>query len=320
MKNFSNSYQKFVFGLEQINQAAQTQPVDFINDIESTYREEVSCAAEKIFKSGLKGKVVMLSGPSGSGKTTTAHMIKEELTRLGSGAVIISLDDFYRDRNKCPVLHNGDFDFESLDALDVNEIQKCISSLLEDNFCDMPKFDFIEKKPSKEKTRVQLNKGEIAIIEGIHGLNPVFTKGIPEDAIIRIYISVKQGICDYNGQIISNRSIRLARRLVRDYYKRKSDPQVTLSMWDNVCKGQATYIYPFKRTSDITINSIHIYEPCVLRNMAISLLSTVPESSGSFRESLKLISALERFYPINQNLVPLNSMIREFIGGGIYEC
>ena len=318
MKNFSNSYQKFVFGLEQINQAAAECPIEFIKDIEKTYHEEISNTVDYILSKKDKCKVVMLSGPSGSGKTTTAYKIREELIRRGSGAVIISLDDFYRDRTFAPLQEDGTPDYECVEALDVKEIKRCIASLMTNRKCDIPKFDFMTQKPSDDKVHVELQENEFAIIEGIHGLNPIFTNDLPDENIIRVYISVKQGITDYNGLVIPNRSIRLVRRIVRDYSKRKSDAQTTLSMWDNVCKGQALYIYPFKRMSDITINSIHMYELCVLRNVAIQHLQQIQENNPCFKEALKLISSLERFYPINIEYVPKNSLLREFLGGGIY--
>ncbi len=318
MKNFSNSYHKFVLGLEQINEAAARCPEQFILDIENTFRKEINDVADYILSQEKKCKIVMLSGPSGSGKTTASHKIKEALEKRGSGAAIISLDDFYRDRSLVPVLPDGTIDFESIDALDVKEIKKCISDLLNTGICDMPKFDFITKKPAKEKIHVELKDDEIAIIEGIHGLNPIFTNDLPNEGIVRVYISVKQGISDYNGLVIRNRSIRLVRRLTRDYDKRKSDVKATLSMWNNVCRGQDLYIYPFKRTSDRTINSIHIYELGVLRNKAISMLQQIKEGSPLFKNALALISSLERFYPIDESLVPKDSLIREFIGGGNY--
>lgn len=161
----------------------------------------------------------MLSGPSGSGKTTTAYKIREELIRRGSGAVIISLDDFYRDRTFAPLQEDGTPDYECVEALDVKEIKRCIASLMTNRKCDIPKFDFMTQKPSDDKVHVELQENEFAIIEGIHGLNPIFTNDLPDENIIRVYISVKQGITDYNGLVIPNRSIRLVRRIVRDYSK-----------------------------------------------------------------------------------------------------
>ena len=318
MRKFDNSYRKYVLGLEQINEAALQCPQEFVLGIEAAYRKEIANVADYVLDPESKCKVIMLSGPSGSGKTTTAHMIKNELKSRGSGAVIISLDDFYLGREKVPVFDDGTPNFEAVDALNVEEVKKCISSIMDEGWCDMPKFNFLTKKPEPEKEHVELKEGEVAIIEGIHGLNPIFTNQLPQEGILKIYISVKQGIEDYNGTVIQNRSVRLARRLTRDFHKRKSHPEETLEMWDDVCKGQSMYIYPFKRTSDMTINSLHIYELCVLRSIAVPLLKKVTEDSPVFKDALKLISTLERFYPIDASIVPETSMLREFIGGGIY--
>lgn len=319
MKNFSNSYQKFILGLDEINYAVDHHINEFINDIEKCYNDELTKTVEYILS--LKGKrvIVMISGPSASGKTTTALMLREKLKSYGSGAALISLDNFYRDRNEYQLEENGLIDYESPDALDIQAFKNCMADLLEKGYCDMPTFNFIEKSPNPKKSHIELRENEIAIIEGIHGLNPVFTKGLPDESVVRIYISVKQGISDYNGQVISNQEIRLIRRLVRDYDKRKSDPENTLTMWKNVCKGQTTFIYPFKRTSDITINSLHLYELGVMKNIAIPLLKQIQEDSPVFKNAFLLISTLERFHSIDTELVPNNSMIREFIGNSIYE-
>lgn len=314
MKRFDNSYRKYVLGLEQINESALQCPKDFVLGIEAAYRKEIANVADHVLDPENKCKVIMLSGPSGSGKTTTAYMIRDELKRRGSGGVIISLDDFYLGREKVPVFEDGTPNFEAVDALNVEEVKNCISSLMSDGWCDMPKFNFLTKKPEEQKERVQLKGEEVAIIEGIHGLNPIFTNQLPQEGILKIYISVKQGIQDYNGTVIQNRSIRLARRLTRDFKKRKSHPEETLAMWDDVCKGQSMYIYPFKRTSDMTINSLHIYELCALRNLAVPLLKKVGEESPVFKDALKLISTLERFYPIDPDLIPKSSLLQEFIG------
>lgn len=319
MKNFSNSYQKFILGLDEINHAVDNHIKDFIDDIEKCYDSELVKVVEYILS--LKGKrvIVMISGPSASGKTTTALMLKEKLKKHGSGAALISLDNFYKDRSKCKLLEDGLIDYESPDALDIQQFRNCMEMLLEKGYCHIPIFNFIEKKPNPQKAYIELKENEIAIIEGIHGLNPVFTKGLPDESVVRIYISVKQGISDYNGQVISNREIRLIRRLVRDYDKRKSDPENTLNMWKNVCKGQTTFIYPFKRSSDITINSLHLYELGAMKNIAIPLLKQIQEDSPVFKDAFILLSTLERFHSIDTSLIPNSSMIREFIGNSIYD-
>lgn len=319
MKNFDNSYSKFVIGLDQINEAAVKYPEEFILNMENKYKKEISCAVDSILSMQPVCKIIMLAGPSGSGKTTTSHMIIDELKMRGKQAVIISLDDFYKGNGNAPLTNDGQLDYEAVEALNIDQIKECINGLMNDGCCDVPQFDFKQKAPGKEKRHIELLKDGIAIVEGIHGLNPMFTTDLSSDGILKIYISVKQGLNDYNGEIFSRKDIRLVRRLVRDFNHRESDAEVTFSMWDNVCRGEFLYIHPFKRTSDITINSIHTYEPCVLTHTGISLLNSIQEESPYFYFAKKVLSGLERFYPIDSKFVPKTSLIREFIGGGIYE-
>ena len=314
MKNFSNSYQRFVLGLDEINYAARNHLSEFIQDIEDYYNEQLLKIAEYILGLRRSRVIVMISGPSASGKTTTALMLKEKLKQLGVGVALISLDDFYKER-----IENEDLSYESPQALNIGQFKDCMKSLLRDGFCEIPKFNFINRKCEPYKNSIELREDGVAIIEGIHGLNPVFTQSLPEESIVRIYISVKQGINNCDSRIISNREIRLIRRLVRDHDKRKSDPENTLMMWEEVCRGQAAFIYPFKRTSDITVNSLHLYELCAMRNVAIPLLGRIKKDSPVYEYALALTAQLERFTPISTEYVPKNSMLREFIGESIYE-
>ncbi len=316
MTNFTNSYNKFVLGLEQINEAAAKYPEEFVDKTEQMFASEVSCVADYIRDK--KCRVLMLAGPSGSGKTTTAYKIGEELEKRGSRAVIISLDDFYLGENKAPLMKDGQYDYEAVEALDIENVKECLKGLMQTGECFAPKFNFKTKSPEIKKEHIKLYKDDVAIVEGIHGLNPIFTKSLPKDGLLKAYISVKQGIKDFNGPILSRRDIRLVRRLVRDSHARETDAEETLSMWDNVGRGELLYIHPFKRTSDITINSIHMYEICVLCSTAAKLLKTVSNDSANFKLAKHVLSGIERFYPIDEKYVPKNSLIREFIGGGIY--
>lgn len=318
MRNFSNSYTKFVFGLEQINEAAANSPEEFVNSMEEMFRNEISDLADYVLRPDNKCKILMLAGPSSSGKTTTAYKLRDELIRRGTRTIIISLDDFYWGNGKAPVLIDGKHDYEAVEALDIQQVKDCLYSLMKNGYCDAPKFDFKLKTQCKDKNHIELGENDIAIIEGLHALNPIFTANLPKEGLLKAYISVKQGIKDYNGVVFSRRDVRLIRRLARDFKSRGSDAEETFSMWDSVGRGEFLYIHPFKRTSDITVNSIHIYEPCVLCHQVIPLLKTIDSDSAYFKFSRKILSSLERFYPIDMELVPKNSLIREFIGGGIY--
>lgn len=317
MINFSNSYNKFVLGLEQINSAAAEYPSQFVEDIEKMYRKEVCDVVNYVLNRCDRCKVLLLAGPSSSGKTTTAHLIKQELINRGAQAIIISLDDFYLGGNKAPLNEDGTPNYEAIEALDIDLVKECLKNLKNNGVADIPQFDFKVRSRKIDTNHIELSNNGIAIIEGIHALNPMFINHI-KGGLVKLYISVKQGIKDYNGEILSRIDIRLLRRIVRDYHNRNTNPEDTFSMWASVRKGESLYIDPFKRTSDVTINSLHLYELCVLCHTAVPLLLSIKEGSVYYKLSRKLLSGVERFYPITEDLVPKNSLIREFIGGGIY--
>lgn len=318
MRNYCNSYKKFISGLEDINKAAQNHPQKLINDIEECYKKELWNIAKNIVNRKSKRKIIMISGPSASGKTTTTRILKSYIEKNGAGATFISLDNFYKDRKDCVVSKNGTVDYEAPESLNIPEFKRCMKQLLEQGKCAIPEFNFVEKVSEPQKIPIEVSENDVAIIEGMHGLNPIFTAGIPEENVVRVYISVKQGINDVAGEIISNRDIRLIRRIVRDYQKRNSSPEMTLSMWDNVCKGQDKHIHPFKSTSDATINSLHLYELGVMKKRATELLKEVPQNSEFYTKASTLMRLLENFVAIDESAVPKDSLIREFIGGGTY--
>lgn len=317
MNNFANGYVKYTNRLEQINKAAKDDPCNLVEQIEKAFRQSIEDIAQRIICAG-HYKVIMLSGPSSSSKTTTAEILTGFLKQLGMDSVTISLDDFYRGAGKAPRLPNGQYDYESIEALDVGQIETCLLNLMEHSACDMPVFNFHTKEPFPHKRHVELLSNQVAIVEGIHALNPAVTNHLPEDRLLKMYISVKQGIKDTTAEVLSPQDIRLVRRIVRDYNFRGTMPDVTLDMWQHVCEGEERYIKPFKHTSDITINSIHIYEPCVLQNTAVPLLKMIGEDNPFYDDACRLIESLSLFCPIPERMVPKNSVLREFIGGGNY--
>lgn len=319
MMNFTNCYCRFIMSLEQINRAAMECPKEFVDDIEAYYRKEVDNVRDMIINSRHKKKIVMLTGPSGSGKTTTAKKVKQSLEDIGIHADYVSLDNFYIGKENIPLNDQGVRDLESPNALRLDEIRKCISDILNKGSCDIPIYDFGLGAPKPEEVHIEIGKDDIIIIEGIHALNPsLIPSGIDEENIFKIYVSVKHGIKDSNNILVNHQDIRLLRRLVRDFRDRSTGPQETLSMWDNVIAGQIKNIQPFKRSSDATINSLHLFELCVLRNDAVKLLSMVKEDEPQYQEAKRLLSEIDKFYSIDESYVPKDSLIREFLGGGIY--
>lgn len=303
--------------LSRINSAAIAAPEAFVAKTEEAYLQNIEDIASHIAKTENR-KLVMLFGPSSSGKTTTSHLLESTFHEMGIGSTIISLDDFYRGEHQAPLLPNGQHDYESVQALNIGEIEKCLLDLIEKNRCDMPVFNFEIRMPYPHRRQVVLQEHDIAIVEGIHALNPVITAKLPEQGVSKIYISVKQGIRDGGDELFTANDMRLVRRIVRDYNFRGTNPERTLHMWPLVMEGERKYIKPYRSEVDYTINSLHLYETCVLKTQAISILQDVSPKSEQYGPAQKLIQSLSAFEPISGDLVPKKSILREFIGGGIY--
>lgn len=317
MEALTTKFVTYRNSVEEINRAAREDAQAFVLNAEQDYHENIENIAHSIAGENPMCKLVMLAGPSSSGKTTTAHLLMKELKKVGVGCASISLDDFYFGENKAPILSNGKPDYECLQALDVEDIKKSLSGLVQNNRCEMPVFDFEQHVPYPHRRQVVLHDHEVAVVEGIHALNPELISTLPALRVRRIYISVKQGIRDCKNEILGPNDVRLVRRIVRDYNFRQTSPEVTLGMWPNVMRGERKYIKPFRKDADTTINSFHGYELCTLKNQAITLLHTVPEDSPKHEIAQKLIDGLVCLESVDAALVPKTSMIREFIGGGM---
>lgn len=315
MSNFASGYIKYINHLEQINDGAVSCPERMIEEVEDSYHEHLHNIARNIREHHKRVRVVMLAGPSSSGKTTTAHLLRAYLSESGSTAHIISLDDFYRGRGVAPLLPNGQYDYESVEALDEEKIKECLKAVIATGRFSVPKYSFALGRPEAEERQYEMGPEDVVIVEGIHGLNPIFTRELPPEACVKLYVSVKQQIKDANGEVISPMDLRLIRRIVRDIQFRSTTAEHTISMWPEVVAGEDRYIRPYRISADYTVNSIHIYEPCVLRTVAIPLLREIAADSPNYRKARDLESRLMRFEPVSADLVPENSMLREFLGG-----
>ena len=314
MSNFASGYIKYINHLEQINDAALTRPQVMIDEVEDSYREHIRNIARNIVTHYGTAKICMLAGPSASGKTTTAHFLQRYLAEFGIHAMIVSMDDFYLGAEYTPTLPDGTKDYETVHALDVKLVQSCLQSVIENGTCSLPAYDFAESRRTLNVRQLDVRDHGFVIMEGIHALNPIFTNNLPEGSVIKLYVSVKQQIKDVNGEVISPMDIRLVRRICRDVQFRGTPAERTLAMWNNVVSGEDKYIRPYRLSADYTVNSIHIYEPCVLRGRVIPLLRAIPEDSPYYRKARELDSRLMRFEPIDPDLVPSASMLREFLG------
>lgn len=318
MMNWLNTYRRYACDINRINAMAKSDAKGFVEMAESAFHEELESTVQKILTLPVKRYIVLLSGPSSSGKTTTAQKLAEEFRKQGCDVKHISMDDFYLGKDRVRKLPNGKPDFESVEALDIPLIKQSFLQLARTGECVIPKYDFKNSRRSDEKQYLKLSSGSAVIIEGIHVLNPVFDNGAANRQISKVYVSVKQGIKNGEDYVLTNREIRCIRRLIRDNSFREAPPEKLLGMWGDIVDGEKRYIRPYRYTSDFTVNSIHIYEPCIMKEPAIRLLQQVREESEHFETAKHLIEALSGFENIDTSLVPENSLMREFIGGGKY--
>lgn len=250
MSNFASGYIKYINHLEQINDAALARPQVMIDEVEDSYRDYLRIVAHNIVKHYRMAKICMLAGPSSSGKTTTAHLLQKYLLEVGLKATIVSMDDFYLGTEQTPTLPGGEKDYETVNALDIALVQQCLSSIIQDGSCMLPTYDFMTGQRSLNIRPLDVRDHGFVIMEGIHALNPIFTKNLPAGSAIKLYVSVKQQIKDANGEVISPMDIRLVRRIARDVQFRNTSAERTLSMWENVERGEDKYIRPYRLSAD----------------------------------------------------------------------
>jgi uridine kinase len=285
---------------------------------EALQESEISNLAEEI-KNRDNVKFVMIAGPSSSGKTTFSRRLSIQLSAHGITPHPISLDNFYLDRSLCPRDENGEYDFETIDALDVPLIKKTLSDLIAGKEVEMPRFNFVTGKPEYHGDRIKLGRGDVLVIEGIHGLNDRLIADLPKDSIFRIYISALTQLNVDEHNHISTTDGRLIRRIVRDNLTRGTSAQETISRWPSVRAGEKKYIFPHQENADAVFNSALVYELSVLKVYAEPLLFQVPDDAPEYLEAKRLLKFLSYFVGIPSEAVPHNSILREFIGGSCFD-
>ena len=307
------------YQLEDINLRTVSDPVAFMAESDAAYRRKVEQAADLISANRKNSPIVLLSGPSGSGKTTTSMKIAEELNRRGIGTHYVAMDDYFKtiDENT-PRTPEGQLDLESPLCLDMELLNRHFDLLSRGERVFIPKYEFSRRMRVQEPSKsIKLKSDEVVIFEGIHALNSSITNVHPE--AFKLYISARSDV-EFEGRIVFKRTwFRLVRRLVRDYNFRGSDAAETMGMWANVRRGEKLYISPFKDKADFQFDTAAPYEPAVFNRTATELFKSVPEGIERFEELRAVLPALQLFGEINESLVAPDALIREFIGGGIYE-
>lgn len=286
---------------------------------EALHEKKIAQLADQITKK--KGiKMVLIAGPSSSGKTTFARRLGIQLRVNGHRPVTIGTDNYFVERKDTPRDENGEYDFETIDALDLDLFNSHLTKLINGEEIDVPQFDFKKGTKVYDGTKMQIKDDEILIIEGIHCLNDKLTSKIPKENKFKIYISDMTVLnIDYFNRI-STTDTRLIRRIVRDHNYRGYSAMETISRWDSVNAGEKKNIFPYQEEADAMFNSSLLYELPVLAKYALPLLREIPKESAEYSEAQRIQSFLEYFEKIDNELaIPCNSLLREFIGGSVFE-
>lgn len=300
------------------NQAIEAgHATDIINISEALQEKKLAKIAEDIAQR--KGvKLVLLAGPSSSGKTTSCKRLSIQLAVNGLKPLQISLDDYFVDRDKTPKDENGEYDFESIYALNLDLLNDQFNALFRGEEVDLPKYDFPSGKSIKSGKKLKLEPNNVLVVEGIHALNPELTAHIPEEQIYRVYASALATILLDNHNYIPTTDNRLLRRIIRDYKYRGVSAQETIHRWPSVRAGENKWIFPFQENADAMLNTAMLYELSVLKMQAEPLLQQVPENCEEYAEAYRLLKFLKYFKGIPYNNLPPTSLLREFLGGSSF--
>ena len=288
-----------------------------INISEALQEKKIAKIAEEI--ASRKGvKLVLLAGPSSSGKTTSCKRLSIQLAVNGLKPLQISLDDYFVDREKTPKDASGEYDYESIYALDLDLINEQFNALFRGEEVELPKYDFQSGKSKKSSNKLKMNDNNVLVVEGIHALNPELTAHIPQEQIFRVYASALTTILLDNHNYIPTTDNRLLRRIIRDYKYRGVSAQETIHRWPSVRAGENKWIFPFQENADAMLNTAMLYELAVIKTQAEPLLQQVPENCEEYAEAYRLLKFLKYFKGIPYNNLPPTSLLREFLGGSSF--
>lgn len=303
----------------RLNSAVKENRIkDLILLSEALHEKKISQIADKIAERK-DVKMILIAGPSSSGKTTFAQRLGIQLRLNGIKPVTISVDNYFVERPETPRNEKGEYDFECIEAIDTELFNDHLVKLLNGEEVEMPEFDFHEGTKRYNGKKVKMAKDEVLVIEGIHCLNDKLTEKIPQEQKYKIYISALTVLNMDAFNRISTTDTRLIRRIVRDNQFRGYSAKDTISSWNNVNKGEEKNIFPFQEEADSIFNTSLIYELGVLKNEAMPLLQQITNDEPEYAEAQRLLEILKYFEPISKDLVPSNSLLKEFLGGGDFK-
>lgn len=291
---------------------------DIINVNEALQEKKIARIADQI-AARHDVKLVLLAGPSSSGKTTTCKRLSIQLLTCGLKPLQISLDDYFIDRDKTPLDVNGEYDYESIHALNIDLINEQFNALFKGEEIELPRYNFQAGKSEKSGKRLKLGPNDIVVVEGIHALNPELTAQIPEQQKFRVYVSALTTILLDEHNYIPTTDNRLLRRIIRDYKYRGVSAQESIHRWPSVRAGEERWIFPYQENADAMFNSAMLYELAVIKQQAEPLLEQVPENCEEYAEAHRLLKFLRYFHAISYRQLAPTSLLREFLGGSSFK-
>lgn len=301
------------------NEAVRSgQTTGLINVSEALQEKKIASIAEQIaHRQGTR--VVLIAGPSSSGKTTFCKRLSIQLVTCGIKPIQISLDDYFVDRHLTPKDENGEYDYESVHALNIPLLNEQLQQLFEGKTIELPKYNFQTGKSEKSGKRLQLDDNQVLVLEGIHALNPELTAQIPQEQKFHIYISALTTILLDDHNYIRTTDNRLLRRIIRDYKYRGVNAQETIHRWPSVRAGENKWIFPYQENADVMFNTAMLFELAVIKQQAEPLLDLVPENCPEYAEAYRLRTFLDYIQPIPNRALPPTSLLREFLGGSSFK-
>ena len=294
------------------------QTFNLIKVSEALHEKKVAIIADMISQRAEKVRFVLVSGPSSSGKTTFSKRLSIQLVVSGLKPVILSLDNYFVNRDETPLDEHGEWDFEHLHALDLALFNQNLKQLLNGEEIEIPFFNFEDGKRYFKGEKLKLEEDSILIMEGIHALNPDLIPDIPAETTFKIYVSALTTISIDNHNWIPTTDTRLLRRIIRDYRFRNYSARETIARWPSVRRGEEKWIFPFQEEADVMFNSALLFELAVLKKHAEPILAEVPKYCDEYTEAHRLIKFLNYFIPIHDREIPPTSLLREFLGGSSF--
>lgn len=295
--------------IKEVNRKLEDNNVKLMLDNESAYRSQLFTLVNTALKPRRKPKIVLLAGPSCAGKTTTAHILKEIFEHKKYKAIIVSMDDFFLNREDTPLLPNGMKDFDGLRAVNLKQMEECFSNLFKNGSAGFPRYDFITGLNLPDEYFLEYDKRTIIIFEGLHVLNPELIKHLGTTDVFKVYVSALKGFKNSEYSKIGIRNLRLIRRMIRDVKRRGKSPETTIKTWQNVCEAEDDYITPFKDSADFLVNTTHEFELALYKNEFFAIVANNRDVEFQFT----FLRAFDESLSLDKRLLPDTSLMWEFI-------